>query len=99
MPFYQLKSANDYLYHYTRAGTLLSKILPYRRLRMGAMTTTNDPRESKDWMFGFGTDATFDGLTGKQVCELETEAKTIAKSNCKVGCCTVDGPRSVGFEF
>jgi Protein of unknown function (DUF2971) len=99
MPFYQLKYANDYLYHYTRAGTLLSKILPSRRLRMGAMTTTNDPRESKDWMFGFGTDATFDGVTGKQFSELEKEATTIAKNNCKVVCFTRDGPGGVGFEI
>ncbi|MBX9894500.1 MAG: DUF2971 domain-containing protein [Nitrosomonas sp.] len=45
------KAADSYLYHYTRAETALTKILPNRTLRASPFVDMNDPRESKAWGF------------------------------------------------
>lgn len=43
--------ANAHVYHYTSAETALRHILPAGKLRIGPLTTVNDPRESR--MLGF----------------------------------------------
>ncbi len=40
-----------YVYHYTRADTAITKILPDQRLRMSPYRDLNDPREAKEWFF------------------------------------------------
>jgi hypothetical protein len=42
---------NKYLYHFTRYTTALEYILPSHTIRFSPFLQTNDPRESKDWMF------------------------------------------------
>lgn len=44
-----------YLYHYTSAETAITGILKFRTLRLSPYTKTNDPKESKDWLFDFGS--------------------------------------------
>ncbi|MFJ2320017.1 DUF2971 domain-containing protein [Pseudomonas sp. NPDC087817] len=44
---------NKYLYHYTSAATAINSILKYRTLRLGEYRNTNDPKESKNWLFDF----------------------------------------------
>ncbi len=42
-----------YLYHYTSAGTAIAHILKNQTLRLSPYTSTNDPKESKQWLFDF----------------------------------------------
>jgi hypothetical protein len=44
-----IKSADRYLYHYTRADTAIHYILATGTLRMSPFTAVNDPWESKHW--------------------------------------------------
>lgn len=99
MVFSLIESADQYLYHYTRPSTLLEWILPTKQLRMASITSTNDPRESKDWRFGFHTNSTFGATQGPQFAALEREATLIAKSCCKVICFTRDAPEATGFAL
>ena len=48
---YGLRDADRYLYHYTKAETALTHILPMNRLRLGRFENTNDPRETRHWHF------------------------------------------------
>ena len=43
---------DQYLYHYTRASTVVEHILPKMRLRFSSFLKTNDPRENKEVHFG-----------------------------------------------
>jgi len=49
------RDPHKFLYHYTRADTAIEGILRYRTLRLSPYTKTNDPKESKDWLFDFGS--------------------------------------------
>ncbi len=51
--WYALQREDRYLYHYTRAETLVDHILPSESLRFSRFQNVNDPRESKDWVFGY----------------------------------------------
>ncbi len=51
-PFDGRPPLEKFLYHYTSADTALTKIIPTGKLRAGSLKTMNDPRESKDWLFG-----------------------------------------------
>lgn len=42
-----------YLYHYTSAATAIDFILKSRTLLLSPYTSTNDPKESKQWLFDF----------------------------------------------
>ena len=44
-------SSSSVIAHYTRKETFLECILPSDTLRLGRLTNTNDPRESKEWSF------------------------------------------------
>ncbi|MDF4993261.1 DUF2971 domain-containing protein [Vibrio parahaemolyticus] len=39
----------EYLYHYTKSDTAINFILKNKNLRFSSMTTTNDPKETKEW--------------------------------------------------
>lgn len=55
-PFDPPASSGKYIYHYTSAEVALTKIIPAGNLRAGSFLTMNDPRESKDWLFGMKYD-------------------------------------------
>jgi hypothetical protein len=46
-------SLHENLYHYTKAITLIDKILPSMSIQMGVYKDLNDPREAKTWPFIF----------------------------------------------
>jgi Protein of unknown function (DUF2971) len=99
MPFFMLKSRSQYLYHYTSLKPLLEKILPSRHLRMSPIVETNDPRETKDWIFGFRTSSDFDGISDPEYFAMVKDATQIAKSKCKVICFTRDCENATGFTI
>ena len=49
------KDCTQYIYHYTKAETVIEYILKNKNLRLSKFNTTNDPKESKDWFFIPGT--------------------------------------------
>lgn len=99
MPFYLVSSQTQYLYHYTKSETLLKNILPSHSFRLGCMAKTNDPRESKDWLFGFGTNGDFSSLSDTEWARLKQEATRMAKQNSKLACFTTDSEKAVGMAI
>ena len=67
-PWYGLVDQDKYLYHYTRAQTLVDHILPSNCLRFSRFENVNDPQESKDWTFNYlnvgDADCDLDGISG-----------------------------------
>ena len=49
--WYMLGDHERYVYHYTKAQTLVQHILPESRLRLSRFEEVNDPAELKDWSF------------------------------------------------
>jgi hypothetical protein len=90
---YQLGSTEDYVYHYTKAKTLV-QILQSRKLRATSFAKTNDPREYKNWVFNLSSSSGFYGLPSHS--ELETRASTIGKQSVRLICTTTDRPEAVG---
>src|SRR5437016_1533783 len=43
--------AGEFLFHYTGTDKALRYILPDARLRLSSFAGTNDPRETRDWLF------------------------------------------------
>ena len=41
-----------YVYHYTSRDTALQHILATGKIRLGSLSKTNDPHETKSWRFG-----------------------------------------------
>ena len=50
-----VRSADQYVYHYTSANTARNYILKDATLLLSPYASTNDPKETKDWQFGLGT--------------------------------------------
>lgn len=75
------------LFHYTKADTALNHILRDGRLRMGPYANTNDPRESKDWLFALycNTEIAPTGAALKVSNELTTELKKECRLSCFSG--------------
>lgn len=49
------KNSGQYLYHYTKIETAIEFIIKDKALRFSRFDSTNDPKESKDWLFSLGT--------------------------------------------
>ena len=79
-----------FVYHYTRAQTLIGKILPSMTLQMGSYQGLNDPRESKTWPFAFYSHS----LIGNRLFrpELFAEATRNIVQKTLVLCCSRDDP-------
>ena len=82
--------AGRYLFHYTRAETFMTHILPTSRLRMSSFKYLNDPRESKNWLCSVsiepGVEGTWDvGAIAKSFTEQ-------MKGSAFVLCFTRDDP-------
>jgi len=45
----------QYIYHYTSAEIAISKVIGEGKLKFGSYVNTNDPKETKDWVFIAGT--------------------------------------------
>jgi hypothetical protein len=77
------------LYHYTKASTAIEYILKNRDLQLGSMLKTNDPKESKNWVFELGTNENAD-LSTYNMEELSHKVDYIIKSNTYILCFTKD---------
>jgi hypothetical protein len=50
-----LTKEDKFVYHYTKAGTALDYVLKGHALKLGNYTNTNDPKETKTWQCGLGS--------------------------------------------
>ena len=50
-----ITSSDQLVCHYTKARTAIDFILKDRTLLFGSYINTNDPKESKNWEFNYGT--------------------------------------------
>jgi len=94
-------STSQYLYHFTSLETALEKILPTGKLRLGPFLKTNDPRETKEWLFpiSFKNDE-FPGFFSRENMDLNQQLNNAIKKHCKVLCFCKDymkQPKSVYF--
>lgn len=80
---------HKYLYHYTRADTAIEAILKYRTLQLSPYTKTNDPKESKDWLFDFGSNEGRD-LSAYNRNELSAKLSQELKHNTHLTCFSTD---------
>lgn len=87
-----IHSTDKYVYHYTSAGTARDYILKNATLRLGSYTTTNDPKEAKQWEFGLGTNSNRD-LAKYNHSELSRWLSDELKRRTRLACFATDtGP-------
>ena len=79
---------NQYLYHFTNYTTGLEYILPTNSIRFNPLINTNDPRETKEWMFSMSCPT--DQPESNEFFELCQKFNQILKKNSKVLCLTRD---------
>ncbi len=83
---------DKYVYHFTTKETALEHILPKKQIRLSSFQKTNDPKESKDWIFSLSLDIEAP-LTVELKNDLAEIMKTGAiqiKEKCKVLCVSRD---------
>lgn len=96
---------DQYVYHYTRRETAFQHILPSRTIRLGPLSQTNDPRETKSWTFGLsGGSDDFPTDLAKRKLEIDRltsifDAAQKIRANCKVLCVTMDDPAYDPHDF
>jgi len=84
-----VSSADEFLYHYTKGTTALEYIFRNRTLRFGTYTNTNDPKESKAWEFGLGTNENRD-LGKYKMSEVSGWLSAELKQKTKLACFSMD---------
>jgi Protein of unknown function (DUF2971) len=91
---YNFRTADQLVYHYTESSIAIQYILKDSSLRFGTYTKTNDPKESKTWQFGLGTNNRAD------LGEFDTDAlsawlSAAIKGSARLACFSMDtGPLS-----
>ena len=78
---------DTYVAHYTRCDIALDLILKHRRIRLGHLTATNDPRETKGWSFAVGVSWFQDGVShqdGLALAKRNIDFNRIIRSGCRV---------------
>ena len=83
-------SLHENLYHYTRAKTLIDKILPSKAIQFGSYQNLNDPREAKTWPFVFYTSSV--DTNDKFKSSVFEEVSNYITQKTLVLCCTQDDP-------
>lgn len=85
-----------HVYHYTTRSAALELILPSRSIRIGSLGETNDPRETKDWGFGYkpipviaGTDSEF-AFDLHASTKIQSSANRIRRKEWWTFCTSVD---------
>jgi Protein of unknown function (DUF2971) len=90
-----ISSVETYLYHYTKAKKALDDILKNRRLLLNNYTKTNDPKESKFWVFDLGGNEAHD--FGKyNTTEMSLWLSAELKSRAKLACFSMDNTPLTG---
>lgn len=85
-----------YLYHYTSAETAIEAILQHGTLRLSEYSKTNDPKESKDWLFDFGTSDPSIDLAAYSRDEWSSWLSAELKRDTRVVCFSQDIPGLAG---
>lgn len=88
-------SETQFVYHYTKARTALDYILRNRSLRFGPYNRTNDPKESKNWQFDFGTNEERD-LGKYSMKALSEHLSSGLKRKTKLACFSMDSTPLTG---
>lgn len=83
------KNPKRYLYHYTTIDTALNYILKSNTLKVSRMTNTNDPKESKSWLFEIGSNENAD-LDKYNMWELSEKVDSLIKSSTFLLCFSKD---------
>lgn len=89
---------SQYVYHYTKRRVAMEKILATKKIRLGPLSQTSDPRESRAWSFGMSFTGNQDRSKEKdrpgikRVSEALMTASSIIQDNIKVLCTTMDDP-------
>ncbi|KTB63867.1 MULTISPECIES: DUF2971 domain-containing protein [Pseudomonas] len=86
---------DKYLYHYTSTETAINFILKDHTLRFSPYTGTNDPKESKNWVFDVGTNENRD-LGIYNSAELSEWLSKELKQNTRLICFSRDTPHLTG---
>lgn len=76
------------IYHYCKLSTALEQILPNKRLLLNPIINTNDPRENKSFLFGYGCNGTT--KAPQNILELNKKFSDILREDCKVLCFSQD---------
>ncbi len=82
-----LQDDDRYVYHYTRASTLVKDILPTGELRFSRFQHVNDPRESKNWVFNY---AGVPSLLDFNSQLIEAKLNELLKHSWRIGCFSSD---------
>lgn len=93
MPF--IKPFNR-LYHYRSFDTVVKNILPDKKLRLGPLLNTNDPRENKSFIFAAASRVEID------IGNIDDRNKEIShalREDCKVLCFSDDTQNYHGYEM
>ena len=78
-----------YVAHYTQCTTAIDYILASNTLKLGPLSKTNDPRETKVWRFAVGgNSSTHDENIA--LSRRNTEFDALLKRGCKVLCVSED---------
>jgi len=91
-----------YVAHYTRAETALEHILRNGTLQLGPLTVTNDPRETKTWVFTVKSGAPnsqeeYDEL--QRLASRNHEYTGLLKRGCRALCVSCDAPHARKLIF
>lgn len=86
--FTHLLDRSVFVYHYTSAKTAAELILPHRRLRLGSYAQTNDPKETKEWVFAIGGLGPQDDYVSVE--DVSAQVSRAIKSRAHVLCASLD---------
>ena len=86
---YGVRDGDEYLYHYTSAETARGFILKNGTLKLGTYTTTNDPKEARDWQFSLWTAGSRD-LGSYAFAETSKRFSDLLKRKAKLACFSTD---------
>jgi hypothetical protein len=85
--WYLLQDHERYVYHYTKAGTLLDSLLPTGEFRFSRLENVNDPRESKAWLFNYYSAARLPEFDADAV---GAKLNDLLKHSWRMGCFVAD---------
>lgn len=90
-----VSSADELVYHYTKAETARDHILRNKTLKLGTYARTNDPKETKAWQFSLGTNESRD-LGAYKFRETSERFSAALKEHAKVVCFSTDKAPLIG---
>ncbi len=96
MMIMNVKNPEQYLYHYTSAPTAIDYILKNQTLLLSPYTSTNDPKESKQWLFDFISYVDDSDLAAQNRDELSEWLSGALKRDTRLICFSRDTPPLTG---